>query len=239
MEHNRLLSIIIPFYNEAENIDALLQAFTLSQISFPVEYILVDDGSTDQTLNKLKKYAAVNTKIILLSKNSGQSTAIKAGIDYCKGSYIAILDGDLQNNPNNINQLLQLVLNNTADVAQGVRTNRKDSFTKTIPSTIANGFIRLLFGVKLYDVGCSLKVFKRDVSENIMYFNGFHRYFSLLAHLSNFKVVEVSVTHSKRNAGQSKYGLSRTLTVLKHLFILKFQPKSLNTKLPYNVKAIF
>jgi len=237
VEHSRQLSIIIPFYNEAENVDAFLQI--LSSISLPVEYILVDDGSTDQTLEILKKHIADHTKIISLSKNSGQSTAIKAGIDYSKGNYIAILDGDLQNNPNDINQLLQLVLNNTADVAQGVRVNRQDNITKTFPSAIANSFIRLVFGVKLHDVGCSLKVFKREVSENIIYFNGFHRYFSLLAHINGFKIVELPVAHSKRYAGKSKYGLSRTFTVVKHLLLLKFQPKFLNTKLPYHVKAIF
>lgn len=215
------ISIIIPLLNEEKNISPLLTSLYESLSDFDYELILVNDGSTDKSLEKLREYQQERTSIINLNQRYGQSAAIKAGIDNSTGKYIVMLDGDLQNHPRDIPFLIDSIKVKDSDIIQGFRKERHDQWLKIIPSRIANALIRLLFNFPLHDVGCALKIVKRDALKDFYYFDGFHRYLSLLLFENKYKVDEIIVNHYPRFHGESKYGLERMKKVIKHLYLIK------------------
>ena len=221
-----LISLVIPLYNEEKNIIPLVSKIETALKDYNYEIILVNDGSTDNTQTQLQRLNHANAIIIELQKNYGQSIALAAGIDHAQGEYIVTLDGDLQNNPNDIPMMLQKAKSEHWDLVAGIRTNRKDSLLKTTPSKIANYIIRRTTKLDLKDYGCALKVLTKDTAKNLNLYDGMHRFINLLVHLNGGKIIQVEVQHKARQQGISKYGLGRTFKVVKDLIVLLIVQKS-------------
>lgn len=212
--------------NEEENIKPLLEAVRSALSTIDYEVILVDDGSTDKTKDKILEYADERTVLVELRKNYGQSTAMTAGIDHSSGKYVALLDGDLQNDPTDIPGMLNLLKKEDWDVVAGNRKNRKDGFIlRKIPSKIANALIRRMTGVYIKDYGCTLKVFKREIAEELGLYGELHRFIPVLAKLQGARITQVDVKHHPRMHGKSKYGLNRTFKVMSDLILMVFMRK--------------
>ena len=221
-----LLSVVITVYNEEDNIQPLLQATYAALSGIDYEVILVEDGSTDRTVAEVKKYANTRTKLVIFNRNYGQTTALAAGIDQAKGQYIATMDGDLQNDPTDIPGMLQKAIDEEWDVVAGRRANRKDGFVlRKIPSKIANWIIRNSTNVHLKDYGCTLRVYKADIAQNMGLYGELHRFIPVLAKQQGAKMTEVDVKHHPRIHGTSKYGLSRTFKVMADLILMLFFQK--------------
>jgi glycosyltransferase involved in cell wall biosynthesis len=221
-----LVSICIPVYNEEENIERLYAELceVASRAKMNCEFVLVDDGSTDRSVEKLKEIAAEDSRIVLveLRRNFGQTAAMAAGFDYANGEVIVTLDGDLQNDPHEIPKMIAK-LQEGYDLVAGWRKDRKDKMiSRRIPSMIANRLISKITKVKLHDYGCTLKVFKADVAKNLDLYGELHRFIPALAAQRGAKIAEVPVNHRPRLFGQSKYGISRTFRVLLDLLTVFF-----------------
>ncbi|HEU4574216.1 MAG TPA: glycosyltransferase family 2 protein [Chitinophagaceae bacterium] len=224
----RELSVVIPVMNEEENIKPLLEAVRNALSGFDYEVILVDDGSEDKTVQQVLQFADDRTVLVQLRKNYGQSTAMTAGIDYSKGKYVALLDGDLQNDPQDIPAMLELLKKEDWDVVAGNRKNRKDGFIlRKIPSKIANALIRRMTGVYIKDYGCTLKVFKREIAGELGLYGELHRFIPVLAKLQGARITQVDVRHHPRQFGKSKYGINRTFKVMSDLILMVFFRKYL------------
>lgn len=217
-----LLSIVVPLYNEVDNVVLLTQKIHDSLPGYTYQIIYVDDFSQDGTRNAVEKMNDKNVHLIALKKNYGQSLALAAGIDYATGAYIITMDGDLQNDPSDIPQMLEYAVNGEFDVITGIRQNRKDSWVKKIPSKIANFLIRRVTNLDLQDNGCALKVFKSDVAKDLNLYGEMHRFITLLAYLEGAQIKQVPVKHHARNAGVSKYGLERVFKVVADMMLLLF-----------------
>uniref|UniRef100_UPI0040483021 glycosyltransferase family 2 protein n=1 Tax=Algoriphagus sp. TaxID=1872435 RepID=UPI0040483021 len=221
-----LLSVVITVYNEEDNIQPLLQATYAALAGMDYEIILVEDGSSDRTVAEVKKYANTRTKLVIFNRNYGQTTALAAGIDQAIGQYIATMDGDLQNDPTDIPGMLQKAIDEEWDVVAGRRANRKDGFIlRKIPSKIANWIIRNSTNVHLKDYGCTLRVYKADIAQNMGLYGELHRFIPVLAKQQGAKMTEVDVKHHPRIHGTSKYGLSRTFKVMADLILMLFFQK--------------
>ena len=220
------VSIIIPSYNEETNLKILLDEldYFLKNFEYRYEIIFVDDGSTDNSYNLLKDAAVKNPniKVIRLRRNYGQSAALLAAIDCAIGDVIVPLDADLQNDPNDIPKLLNLI-SEGYDLVSGWRKNRQDrTLDRKIPSMLANDLVSRVSGVKLHDFGCSLKAYRKDVLNGIRLYGELHRFLPICASWNGAKVTEIEVNHKPRIFGKSKYGLSRTYKVILDLIVLKF-----------------
>lgn len=220
------LSIVIPAYNEEENLPLLLEKLEkfLQSYSKSAEVIIVDDGSRDRTPQILKeasrKYPWL--KGVVLRRNFGQSAALTAGLDQARGEIIVTLDADLQNDPADIPKLLAK-MEEGYDVVSGWRKDRKDPFfSRKLPSKIANWLISRITGVKLHDYGCTLKAYQREVIRGVTLYGELHRFIPVLTDLKGARIAEVPVGHYPRRFGKSKYGLSRTYRVLLDLFLMFF-----------------
>lgn len=207
------LTIIVPVYNEEESLEQCFRELELYfvQTCFLTKVIFVDDGSTDSSLELIKKRCldSASYSYISLDKNHGLSTALKAGIDSCDTPYVGYMDADLQTTPMDFNLLMEYVP--AYDMVIGIRTNRKDSFVKKMSSSIANKVRRFLIDDGISDTGCPLKVMKLEVAQNIPFFQGMHRFLPALAQLQQATVKQVPVRHFPRVAGTPKYGLSNRL----------------------------
>ena len=220
------LSIVVPIYNEEENVAALYESIrgALDPTSLEYELIFVDDGSGDASFRLLKEIAAKDQRVKLLRfrRNFGQTAAMAAGFDAAAGSVIIPMDGDLQNDPADIPRLLAK-LGEGYDVVSGWRKDRKDTFvTRKIPSMLANALISSMTGVYLHDYGCTLKAYRREVLDGINLYGEMHRFVPALASQFGAKVAELPVNHRPRLYGTSKYGISRTLRVVLDLMTVKF-----------------
>jgi glycosyltransferase involved in cell wall biosynthesis len=221
-----LLSVVITVYNEEDNIQPLLKATYTALSGMDYEVILVEDGSTDRTVAEVKKYANTRTKLVIFNRNYGQTTALAAGIDQATGEYTATMDGDLQNDPTDLPSMLQKAIDEEWDVVAGRRANRKDGFVlRKIPSKIANWIIRNSTNVHLKDYGCTLRVYKAEIAQNMGLYGELHRFIPVLAKQEGAKMTEVDVKHHPRIHGTSKYGLSRTFKVMSDLILMLFFQK--------------
>ena len=222
----RELSVVITVRDEQENIKPLLESVRSALSNIDYEVVLVDDGSADKTKQQVLEYTDDRTILVELRKNYGQSTAMTAGIDYSRGKYIALLDGDLQNDPSDIPAMLELLKKEDWDVVAGNRRNRKDGFfLRKIPSKIANALIRRMTGVYIRDYGCTLKVFKREIAEELGLYGELHRFIPVLAKLQGARITQVDVKHQPRVHGKSKYGINRTFKVMSDLVLMVFMRK--------------
>jgi glycosyltransferase involved in cell wall biosynthesis len=219
---NTSLSIVIPLYNESENVAPLIHKIHAVFLSyqFPWELILVDDGSSDDTLDKLhqiKKNYGEHLNIVALQRNFGQTAAMQAGIDAARGRLIATLDGDLQNDPDDIPKLVERLLRENLDLIVGWRKKRQDNLLiRKIPSWIANRIIGLITGVQLHDYGCSLKIYRAVVIKSVRLYGEMHRFIPAWTAIATSpkRIAEEIVQHHPRNAGKSKYGISRSFRVI-------------------------
>ncbi len=227
----QLISIIIPVFNESESIGFLLDEVinVMSLHKFNFELIVVNDGSKDNTQQVLKQLT-LNIKelsVISLRKNYGQTAAMSAGFDNSTGDIVITLDGDLQNDPNDI-PLLISEINNGYDLICGWRFDRKDKLiNRKIPSKIANKLIARVTGLKLHDYGCSLKAFKKEIIDDIKLYGELHRFLPVLANIEGASIKEIKVNHRSRQYGSSKYGIDRTFRVLMDLLTVWFMTKFL------------
>ena len=224
----RELSVVITVLNERENISPLIEAINEALVAIDFEVIFVDDGSSDGTQKEIRKFASERIILVELRKNYGQSTAMTAGIDHTTGTYVALLDGDLQNDPTDIPFMLQKLKDEDWDVVAGNRKNRQDGvFLRKIPSKIANALIRRMTGVYIKDYGCTLKIFKREIAEELGIYGELHRFIPVLAKLQGASITQVDVKHHARQFGSSKYGLNRTFKVMADLITMVFLRKYL------------
>ncbi len=205
-----LVSIILPVYNEEENIEPLTEQVVrcLDSLENPAEIIFVDDGSTDTSLEKMKamrtEFSTRVFRIVQLDRNYGLSTAMTAGFEAAKGEVIITLDADLQNDPADIPKLLEKLPE--YDAALGWRVNRQDPFLKRVSSKIANFLRKKVLNDPIHDTGCSLKAYKATYVRRIKMFKGMHRFLGVLIAMEGGTITEVPVSHHPRKYGQSKYG---------------------------------
>lgn len=219
---NSLLSIVVPLYNEQDNVVLLTEKIHESLGGYNYEIIYIDDFSTDGTRKVTKDMGDERVHLIELKKNYGQSLALQAGIDHAKGDYIITMDGDLQNDPSDIPQMLAYAVEGEFDLITGIRQKRKDSLVKKIPSKIANFLVRRVTKLDIKDNGCALKVFTKDIAKDLNLYGEMHRFITLLAHLEGAQIKQVPVKHHARNAGVSKYGLERVFKVVADMMLLLF-----------------
>ena len=222
---NPFLSVVIPVYNEEDNVILLSERVKEALTGYDYELILVDDGSTDNTIRNARAINDPKLVLIELKKNYGQSLALAAGIDYASGDYIITLDGDLQNDPLDIPIIIETLEEGDYDVVTGIRQKRKDNFVRTIPSKIANYMVRKATKMDIKDNGCALKVFTRETAKDLNLYGEMHRFINLLAFLNGARIAQVPVRHHARQFGQSKYGLGRTFKVINDLTLIIFMRK--------------
>ena len=220
------LSVFLPVYNEEPNLHPLHAKLdkALTSLGRSAEIVYVDDGSTDGSLRVLREIAELDSRVrvVVLRRNYGQTAAMAAGIDAAKGKVLIPMDADLQNDPADIQRLLQK-LDEGYDVVSGWRKNRKDKMvTRKIPSMIANRLISWIGGVPLHDYGCSLKAYRRESLQDVRLYGEMHRFIPIYAAWAGARVTEIPVEHHARTMGKSKYGLSRTLKVVFDLMTIKF-----------------
>jgi glycosyltransferase involved in cell wall biosynthesis len=221
-----MISVTIPIYNEAGNIPTLVAQVTrsLSGLGRPWELILVDDGSTDESASLLDRAAddSPQVKVIHLKRNFGQTAAMMAGFSFATGDIIVPMDGDLQNDPDDIPHLLA-ELDRGYDVCSGWRRDRKDNhLVRNLPSKFANRLISAISGVHLHDYGCTLKAYRADVLKGVKLYGEMHRFVPIYASWQGAKVTEIPVKHHPRQFGKSNYGLERTVKVVLDLIVVKF-----------------
>ena len=226
-----MISVVIPLYNEEDNIAALQQQLAAALANHEHEIVFVDDGSRDQTLARIDRNA--QTRVLEFEKNAGQSAAMYAGIQAANGEVIVLLDGDLQNDPADILRLIAEI-ERGADLVCGYRAKRRDSLSKKITSRVAN-FVRSRFvkdGVR--DTGCTLKAMRRDCRSALVPFYGMHRFIPALIKGAGYKIVEIPVNHRPRTAGVSKYGLgNRALKATIDMFGVRWL---LSRQIQYKIK---
>jgi dolichol-phosphate mannosyltransferase len=212
------ISVVIPCYNEAENVEPMLEK--LAQVLAPLgrswEVLFVDDASTDGTFERLRaQFLRVpGLRILRHRKNSGQSAALWTGFEHAKGTIIITLDGDLQNDPEDIPKLLATL--DDSDMVCGVRVDRRDTGWKRLSSRLANWYRRKMLGDPFQDTGCNFRAFHRKVLEGVPPFRGLHRFLPSVCLMNGFRVVEVPVRHHPRERGVSKYGTANRLWVGLH-----------------------
>jgi glycosyltransferase involved in cell wall biosynthesis len=220
------LSLVVPIYNEEESIPYLYERLTteMERLGYPYEIIAIDDGSRDRSFELLRNLAANDhrLRVVRFRRNFGQTAGFSAGFSRARGDVVITIDADLQNDPADIGTLLSR-LNDGYDVVSGWRSNRQDPFwNRRLPSQIANRLISWATGVHLHDYGCSLKVYRRDVLENIQLYGELHRFIPAIASWQGVEVTEMPVNHQARQFGSSKYGISRTVRVLLDLMTVRF-----------------
>lgn len=224
------ISIIVPFYNEEGNVLPLVERVETALADFALawELVLVDDGSSDQTLKRLREAAqqfGEHIHVVELQRNFGQTAAMQAGIDQARGTLLVTLDGDLQNDPADIPAMVKDLQERDLDLLVGWRKNRKDTLVmRKIPSRIANRLIRKVTGVHLNDYGCSLKVYRASVMQRVRLYGEMHRFIPawVATAVPPSRIGERVVNHNERLSGESKYGISRTFRVIIDLLFMWF-----------------
>ena len=207
------ISIIIPAYNEGKNIPILLKELStaLDALGKSYEIILIDDGSSDDTYEQIKKNKSRKVRGLSFKKNMGKSTSLRAGFKESRGQLVVTMDSDLQDNPRELVKLIKEI-NRGFDVVSGWRKERQDTILKKLSSYLFNKFVSLTTGITLHDINCGFKIYKREALDSIKLSGGMHRFMPVLAHWQGYKVAEVIVKHRERKFGQSKYGFGRAMS---------------------------
>jgi glycosyltransferase involved in cell wall biosynthesis len=221
-----LVSIVIPVFNEADNVALLHGEIAAAVAGRPEEYeiLFVDDGSSDGSLTALKQLHQRDprVRIVQFRKNFGQSAAISAGFENCRGEVVLALDADLQNDPADIPRIVDKVLEGY-DIVNGWRRNRRDKWlTRRLPSFFGNKLVSWITGVRLHDYGCTLRGFRGEVVKNLKLYGEMHRYIPAIASRMGIRSTEIVVHHRQRRFGRSKYGLGRTFRVILDVISIRF-----------------
>lgn len=216
---------MIPVFNEEESVAPLAEAITkvVEELGRPYEIIFVNDGSTDNTSERLLEVSRIfpNTEILSFSRNFGQTAALAAGFHRARGRYIITMDGDLQNDPEDIPRITH-ILDQGYDIVSGWRKDRKDSFlTRLLPSIVANRILSWVTDVRIHDFGCTLKGYRADFVRRLRLYSDMHRYIPGMATAVGARVKEIVVQHHPRRYGKSKYGISRAFKVLTDMIVLR------------------
>ncbi len=223
-----MISVVVPVYNEKENVRLLYEKIkdVMVKNNYEHEIIFVDDGSTDGTFDVLKEIAEKDKKfkVIRFRRNFGQTAAMAAGFDYAHGDIIVSMDGDLQNDPEDIPRLLEKI-EEGYDVVSGWRKDRQDEPKRVFLSRVANKLISKITKVELHDYGCSLKAYRADIAKNLHMYGEMHRFIPALANIYGATITEIPVRHHPRKFGKSKYNLSRTFRVIVDLIVVYFMQK--------------
>jgi len=219
-------SIVVPFFNEQENIPPLYMKLTevMDSIGEPYELVFVDDGSKDNTFKVLSDIYEHDRRVnlIRLRRNFGQTPALKAGFDFARGEVIISMDGDLQHDPEEIPKFLEKI-EEGYDLVSGWRYARRDHWLmRQIPSRTANWLMAKLSGVDLHDFGTTFKAYRREILSEIQLYGELHRFIPALASTTGARIVEVPIENLQRKAGRSNYGISRTIRVFLDLLMVKF-----------------
>jgi glycosyltransferase involved in cell wall biosynthesis len=220
------ISIVVPIYNEEENIPLLYERLTaaLSTLEIAYEIITVDDGSRDRSFALLREFAAADQRlrVVRFRRNFGQTAAFVAGFERARGEVVITIDADLQNDPADIGKLLSKI-DEGFDVVSGWRIQRQDRFlSRRLPSILANRLISKVTGLQLHDYGCSLKAYRREIVQDLQLYGELHRFIPAIASWQGVAVAELPVNHAPRRFGTSKYGISRTLRVVLDLLTVRF-----------------
>jgi glycosyltransferase involved in cell wall biosynthesis len=220
-----MISIVVPLYEEEENVPYLVAEVAEKLAGYAYELVLVDDGSDDGTVAAIKRACQKDKRVVCvqLRRNFGQTAAMSAGFERASGKFIAYMDGDLQTDPADILKLLQRMQQDDLDMVNGWRKDRQDaSLSRNLPSKIANALIRMSTRVRMHDYGCPMKLMRADVAKNLRIYGEQHRFLPALADLYGARIGEEVVTHRVRQFGESKYGLGRTVRVLVDLLLVVF-----------------
>ena len=212
--HGRpLLSVVVPVFNESENVVPLAEEIfgSLQSLGEGIEVIFVDDASTDETVSLLSRLDVPGLKVVRHRRNAGQSAAVASGFQHATGDWIATLDGDGQNDPADIPAMYRLAVKEGVDCVTGVRAKRRDTRLKRVSSKIANRFRNAITGDQVTDSGCGIRIIRRSALREITVFNGMHRFLPTLLRGQGFSVLEHAVNHRERTRGVSKYGVHNRL----------------------------
>lgn len=233
MKKQLSISVIVPVMNEIENVDPLHQQLTAVLAAMPNEYeiVVVDDGSSDGTRERLQEIAATDPrlKLVFFRRNFGQTAAMQAGIDFASGDVVITIDGDLQNDPTDIPMMMKKI-EEGFDLVHGWRKHRQDAFVnRKLPSKIANWLISRVTGFPIHDLGCTLKAIRREVAQEIELYGEMHRFIPILAHTRGAKCVEVETKHHPRIHGKTKYGIGRTFRVVLDLMTVRYMQRYFNS----------
>jgi dolichol-phosphate mannosyltransferase len=221
------LSVVAPAHNEADNLPRLIEETTaaLGSLGREWEMIIVNDASTDSTLALLRERRKTNShlRVLSLRQRSGQTAALEAGLRHARGSFLAMLDADLQNDPADIPRMLDVLQAQACDFVNGWRANRRDPWIRLVSTRVANRVRNWLTHEQIHDSACGLKVFRRECLARLKLFNGMHRFLPTLVKMEGYRVVEVPVNHRPRTAGKAKYGvLNRVFRALRDAFAVRW-----------------
>jgi glycosyltransferase involved in cell wall biosynthesis len=221
------LSVVAPAHNEADNLPRLLEeiAAALAKLERSWEVIITDDASTDGTAALLKdlRKRYPQLRVLSMRQRSGQTAALDAGLRHARGTFVATLDADLQNDPADIPRMLDLLQSQQCDFVNGWRANRRDPWIRLVSTRVANRVRNWLTHEQIHDSACGLKVFRRECIDRLKLFNGMHRFLPTLVKMEGYRVIEVPVNHRPRTAGKAKYGvLNRVFKALRDAFAVRW-----------------
>ena len=224
------LSLVIPVYNEADSLEPLVAEIdqALAPSHQPFEIVFVDDGSSDGSFDVMRRLAAArdDVRVVKLRRNFGKSAALSQGFAACRGDVVVTMDGDRQDDPNELPRLMA-PLDEGYDLVSGWKQSRQDPLSKTLPSRLFNWTVRTTTGIQLHDFNCGFKAYRREVVDTISVYGELHRYIPVVAEQAGFRAAEVKVNHRRRTAGRSKYGWRRFmrgyLDLLTVLFLGRYQ----------------
>jgi glycosyltransferase involved in cell wall biosynthesis len=224
MHNTQMISIVVPLYNEVDSLEELYSEISNALSGYKFEVIFSDDGSTDGSWDVIQRLSDKHKHVkgIRLQRNYGKSTAMQAGFEATTGVYVVTMDADLQDDPNEIPDMIDM-LDGGLDMVSGWKKVRHDPLSKTIPSRFFNAVTRWVTGIKLHDFNCGLKAYKKEVVDNIYLYGEMHRYVPLLAKREGYSQIgEKVVTHHPRKFGKTKFGLSRFMNGFLDLLTLLF-----------------
>ena len=231
-----LVSILIPIFNETENIELLYDEITLAMAAsrYDYEVLFIDDGSSDGSAEILENLGQKDSRVRFLQfrRNFGQTAALMAGLDNCVGDIVIPMDGDLQNDPNDIPRLLGK-LEEGYDVISGWRRDRSDGIVRKFLSRVASALLSRIFRLPLHDYGCTLKAYKRDILKNVRLYGEMHRFIPIYASWEGARVVELVVNHRPRRFGRSKYGMGRVIRVILDILLLYFLDRAFDRPIQF------
>lgn len=242
------ISLVVPVYNEDESLEELYHWIrqVMQMNGFQYELLFIDDGSNDQSWDKIIQLVSLDTAVrgIRLSRNYGKSAALRVGFDHAKGNIVFTMDADLQDDPEEIPEMYNLMIREKYDLVSGWKKKRRDPLTKTIPSRFFNWATRIISGIKLHDFNCGFKAYRSDVVKQIPIYGEMHRYIPLIAKWSGFShIAEKSVKHHPRKYGVTKFGFERFirgfLDLLSITFVTKFKKRPMHFFGTFGILSFF